>query len=250
MDRLSGKTALITGGTSGIGLATVKQFVAEGARVVTTGANPETITRAQAELGEDVAVWRADSLDLAAQRTLVEKLKDRLGPLDIVFLNAGISSWRAFEDWDEESFDRLFAINVKAPFFLMQALVPILANPASVIINASNSAVGGFAQANAYAASKAAVGSLARSWSADLLEAGVRVNTISPGPVDTPLYDKLGIPTEYHETAMNQIRSGIPAGRFGDPIEIAHAVVFLASDESRFTIGSDLTIDGGATILN
>lgn len=166
------------------------------------------------------------------------------------FLNAGVSDWRPFEQHDEESFDRLFDINVKSGFFLMQALVPVLARPASVIVNASNSAHGGGQDANAYVATKAAVSSLVRSWNADLFVArGVRFNAVSPGPIATPLYDKAAIPADYRDEVMEAIRQGVPAGRFGDPREVAAAVTFLASDESGYVVGHDLVIDGGQTVL-
>jgi NAD(P)-dependent dehydrogenase (short-subunit alcohol dehydrogenase family) len=150
----------------------------------------------------------------------------------------------------EDGFDRVFAVNVEGTFFLLQALLPVLAHPSSVIITASNSGHGGFAGGSAYAASKAALSSLARSWAADLLAAGVRVNAISPGPVATPLFDKLGIPAEHHDGAMRDIAATIPVGRFATPSEIAKAVVFLASDEGSFAVGTDLVIDGGVTTLN
>lgn len=249
MARLSGKRALITGATSGIGFETAKQFVAEGARLIVTGSTQENADAAVAKLDGDVLGVGADSLDLDAQRHLAEVAKEHFGELDAAFLNAGVSDWRPFEKHDEASFDRLFDINVKSVFFLAQALVPILANPSSVVLNASNSTRAGTPTANAYAASKAAVASLAKSLSADLREQGIRFNVVSPGPTDTPLYDKFGILAEYHAGAMEGIRKNIPLGRFGDPREIASAVVFLASDESGFAIGHDLVIDGGQTTL-
>lgn len=250
MARLTGKRALITGGTSGIGFETAQQFLAEGARVMITGSSQDSADAAAARLTGDVIALGANSLDLAAQRRIAEVAAERLGGLDAAFLNAGVSDWRPFEQHTEESFDRLFDINVKGVFFLAQALVPVLANPSSVILNASTSALLGAQTANAYAATKAAVASFAKSLSADLLTShGIRFNSVSPGPIATPLYDKLGIPAEYHEGAMEGIRQGIPAGRFGDPAEIAAAVVFLASEESAFVIGHDLVLDGGQTTL-
>ncbi|MEU1365619.1 SDR family oxidoreductase [Streptomyces sp. NPDC005803] len=252
-NRLAGKRALITGGTSGIGLETAQRFVAEGARVLVTGVTPRSIEKARQILGEGVPVVRADARDLDAQRALVEQVREHFGQLDVAFLNAGVSDWRPFEAHTEESFDRLFDINVKSVFFLTQALVPVLAHPASVILNSSNSAHGGYGASNAYAATKAAVSSLMRSWNADLLTShGVRFNAISPGPVDTPLYSsaKLGIEDPAQQAAvLDGISSGIPLGRMGRPEEIAEAVVYLASDASAFTVGQDLVLDGGQTIL-
>ncbi|MDV6212715.1 SDR family oxidoreductase [Rhodococcus erythropolis] len=250
MTRLQGKRALITGGTSGIGLETARSFLAEGARIIVTGSTQHSADTAAATLGGDVVAVGADALDLDAQRSLADTVRDHFGELDVAFLNAGVSDWRPFEQHDEESFDRLFDINVKSVFFLMQALVPVLARPASVIVNASNSAHGGGQNANAYAATKAAVASLVRSWNADLFVArGVRFNAVSPGPIATPLYDKAPIPADYRNEVMEAIRKGIPAGRFGDPREVAAAVTFLASDESGFVVGHDLVIDGGQTTL-
>ena len=250
MSRLQDKRALITGGTSGIGLATARQFLAEGAQVIITGSTQQSAHAAAAKLRGEVLAVGADALDLDAQRRLAETVKDRFGELDVAFLNAGVSDWRPFEGHDGDSFDRLFNVNVKGVFFLMQALVPVFARPASVIVNASVSAHVGAQNANAYGATKAALSSLTRSWNADLFTSrGVRVNSVSPGPIATPLYDKAQIPAEYHDEVMDGIRQGIPAGRFGDPREVAAAVTFLASDESGFVVGHDLVIDGGQTAI-
>lgn len=251
MNRLAGKRALITGGTSGIGLETAQRFVAEGARVLVTGVTPASIEKARQILGDTVPVVQAEARDLDAQRALAERVREHFGGLDVAFLNAGVSDWRPFEAHTEDSYDRLFDINVKSVFFLTQALVPLLANPSSVILNASNSAHGGYAHSNAYAATKAAVGSLMRSWNADLLTShGIRFNAISPGPVDTPLYRKLGIEDPEQQAAvLEAISAGIPLGRMGKPEEITEAVVYLASDASAFTVGQDLILDGGQTIF-
>lgn len=252
MSRLNGKKALITGGTSGIGLETAKQFLAEGASLIVTGVTPENVEKTQKELGDQVLVLQADSRDLNAQRQLAERVGQHFGKLDIAFLNAGVSHWRAFDQIDETNFDRLFSINVKAPFFLMQALVPVMANPSSVVLMGSSSSHAGYTNSNAYAATKGAISTLTKAWNSDLLSShGIRFNTVSPGPIDTPLYDKnkLGITEEVRDIVMDGIRDGIPAGRLGTAEEIAKAVVYLASDESRFTIGVDLILDGAQTIL-
>lgn len=248
MSRLSGKRTLITGGTSGIGLETAKQFLAEGARVIVTGVNPETIEKAKAELGSEVTVLIADSANVAAQKTLAETIQKQYGQLDVAFLNAGVSVWRPIEDFDEAAFDRSFAINVKGPYFLVQALLPVFANPASIVLNTSINAHVGAARSSVYAATKAAFLSFARTLSGELLSRGIRVNAVSPGPVETPLYDKLGIPDAYREQVNKDIVSTIPFGRFGKPIEVAKAVVHLASDESAWTVGAELIVDGGRTL--
>jgi NAD(P)-dependent dehydrogenase (short-subunit alcohol dehydrogenase family) len=249
MTRLTGKRALITGGTSGIGLETAKQFIAEGARVAVTGANPTTLEEARLVLGPDAIVLRSNAGDVADQKALAAKLKDAFGQLDAVFINAGIAELKPLEAWDEEGFDRVFDINVKGPMFLIQALTPILANPASIVLNGSINAHIGMPNSSVYAASKAAFISFSRTLSAELLSRGVRINTVSPGPVQTPLYGKLGFTEAQLQEVAGSIMGQIPAGRFGAPSEIAKAVVFLASDESTFTVGAELVIDGGMSTL-
>ena len=248
MPRLSGKRILVTGGTSGIGLETARQFLAEGARVIITGSNAGTIARAKTELGSSVLAFKADSANVSEQRNLADTVKEHYGQLDAAFLNAGVSVWQPIEAWDEEAFDRSFAINVKGPYFLVQALLPVFANPASIVLNTSINAHVGAARSTVYAATKAALLSLSKTLSNELLSRGVRVNAVSPGPVETPLYDKLGIPEAYREQAIKDIAATIPFGRFGKPEEVAKAVVYLASDESAWTIGSEIIVDGGRTL--
>ncbi|MBP1205300.1 NAD(P)-dependent dehydrogenase (short-subunit alcohol dehydrogenase family) [Duganella sp. 1411] len=248
MSRLQGKRTLITGGTSGIGLETAKQFLAEGARVIVTGVNPDSIDKAKAELGSDVLVLRADSADIAAQKELAQAVQDHYGQLDVAFLNAGVSVWAPIDTWTEEMFDRSFDINVKGPYFLVQALLPVFANPASVVLNTSVSAHVGAANSSVYAATKAAFLSLSKTLSSELLARGVRFNAVSPGPVDTPLYDKLGIPAAYRDELSKQIVAGIPSGRMGTPEEVAKAVLYFASDESKWTVGAEMIVDGGRTL--
>lgn len=245
MSRLQGKRTLITGGTSGIGLETAKQFLAEGARVIVTGVNPDSIDKAKAELGSEVVVLRADSANVAAQKELAQAVQAHYGQLDIAFLNAGVSVWAPIEAWTEEMFDRSFDINVKGPYFLIQALLPVFANPASVVLNTSINAHVGSARSSVYGATKAAFLNLSKTLSSELLARGVRVNAVSPGPVETPLYDKLGIPDAYRDQVNQEIVATIPFGRFGTPEEVAKAVLYLASDESRWTAGSEIIVDGG-----
>lgn len=245
MSRLQGKRTLITGGTSGIGLETAKQFLAEGARVIVTGVNPASISKAQAELGPDVLVLRADSASVSAQKELAQAVKDHFGQLDVAFLNAGVSVWQPIEQWTEEMFDRSFDVNVKGPYFLLQALLPVLANPASVVLTTSVSAHAGADRSSVYAATKAALLNMSKTLSTELLGRGIRVNAVSPGPVETPLYDKLGIPDAYREQINKEIAASIPLGRFGTADEIAKAVIYLASDESRWTVGAEIVVDGG-----
>ncbi|MNV27401.1 SDR family oxidoreductase [Variovorax paradoxus] len=248
MSRLQGKRTLITGGTSGIGLETAKQFLAEGARVIVTGVNPDSLAKAQAELGREVLVLRADSASVAAQKELAQAVQAHYGQLDIAFLNAGVSVWMPIEEWTEEMFDRSFDINVKGPYFLIQALLPVFASPASVVLNTSINAHVGAQRSSVYAATKAAFLNMSKTLSSELLGRGIRVNAVSPGPVETPLYDKLGIPDAYRTQVNKEIAATIPFGRFGTPEEVAKAVLYLASDESRWTVGSEIIVDGGRTL--
>lgn len=248
MGRLSGKRALITGGTTGIGRETAKQFLAEGARVAITGTNPANIEQARQELGPDVLVIRADAGSVEAQSAVVQAVKEKFGALDVLVINAGIAALKPIEGWDEAAFDQLIATNVKGPFFLLQKLLPILANPTSIVLNGSVNAHVGMPNSSVYGASKAALVSFARTLSGELISRGIRINVISPGPISTPLYGKLGFPTADLKTVAATIQSQVPAGRFGEPSEIAKAFVFLASDESAFTVGGELLIDGGLSL--
>ncbi|MBJ9703566.1 SDR family oxidoreductase [Acinetobacter calcoaceticus] len=248
MSRLSGKRTLITGGTSGIGLETAKHFLSEGAQVIVTGINPESIENAKSELGSEVLVLKADSSNITAQRELAQTIQNHYGKLDVAFLNAGISVWLPIQEWTEEMFNRSFDINVKGPYFLMQALLPVFANPASVIFNTSVSAHLGAPNSSVYGATKAALLNMSKTLSSELINRGIRINAVSPGPVDTPLYDKLGIPDAYREQLNKDIIATIPFGRFGTPQEVASAVLYLASDESRWTIGSEIIVDGGRSL--
>ncbi len=245
MDRLKGKRALITGGTSGIGLATARLFLQEGARVAITGRNPETLAAARSQLGADVLIIPSDAGDAAAQKAVAEAIGKAFGGLDVLFLNAGLAVLKPVEQWDEAAFDLSFTTNVKGPFFLIQALLPLLANPASIVINASINAHIGMPNSSVYGATKSALLSLTRTLSGELIGRGIRVNAVSPGPISTPLYGKLGFSEADLKTVAASIKGQVPAGRFGDPSEIASAVLFLASDEAAFTVGSELIIDGG-----
>jgi NAD(P)-dependent dehydrogenase (short-subunit alcohol dehydrogenase family) len=249
MDRLTGKRALITGGTSGIGLETVKHFLAEGARVVTTGTNPATLGAARAELGEKVLIVESDAGNLAAQQALANTVRQAFAQLDILIVNAGIVDMRPLEKWDEAGFDRSVGIIFKGPFFLIQALLPVFANPASIVLNTSINAHLGMPNSSVYGAAKAALLSLARTLSGELIPRGIRVNAVSPGPIATPLYDKFGLAKADLEAMSESLKNQTPARRFGSPAEIAQAFVFLASDEASFTVGSELVIDGGMSNL-
>jgi NAD(P)-dependent dehydrogenase (short-subunit alcohol dehydrogenase family) len=182
MDRLKGKRALITGGTTGIGLETARQFMAEGARVAITGKDPTGLENARKELGADVLFIPSDASNVADQKRVAETVREAFRGLDILFVNAGITVLTPIEQWDEAAFDRNFAVNVKGPYFLIQALVPIFSNPASIVLNASTNAHIGMPNTSVYGATKAALLSLARTLSGELISRGIRVNAVSPGP--------------------------------------------------------------------
>jgi NAD(P)-dependent dehydrogenase (short-subunit alcohol dehydrogenase family) len=249
MDRLKNKRALITGGTTGIGMETARQFLNEGARIAVTGKNPETLEAARKELGSEVLIIASDASDATAQKAVAEAVGARFSQLDVLFVNAGIADLRPVEQWDVAGFDRTFNANFKGPYFLIQALLPMLANPASIVLNASVNAHVGMANTSVYGASKAALLSLTRTLSGELIGRGIRVNAVSPGPINTPLYGKLGLSEANLKAVSTSIQSQVPAGRFGDPSEIAAAVVYLASDESAYMVGGELMIDGGMGTL-
>jgi NAD(P)-dependent dehydrogenase (short-subunit alcohol dehydrogenase family) len=245
MERLKGKRALITGGTTGIGLETARAFLSEGARVAITGTNPETLEAARKTLGGEVLILASDIGDVPGQKKVAEAIRQALGALDILFLNAGVVDMRPLERWDEAGFDRSFAVNLKGPFFLVQALLPVFNNPASIILMTSINSHIGMPNSSVYAASKGALLSLARTFSGELIGRGIRVNAVSGGPIATPLYRKLGM----GQTELQGLQKQIPAGRLGLPAEIAEAVVYFASDASAFTVGSEIIIDGGMSNL-
>ena len=249
MNRLRGKRALITGGTSGIGLETAREFLSEGARLAITGSSEESLNAARGELGEGVLFIASDASNAGTQPALAETIRREFGALDVLFVNAGIADLKPLEKWDAAGFDRSFAINVRGPFFLIQALLPVFANPASIVLNASVNAHIGMPNTSVYGATKAALLSLTRTLSGELISRGIRVNAVSPGPIETPLYGKLGLSEAQLKSVAASIQSQVPAGRFGKTPEVAGAVVYLASDESAFTVGSELIIAGGLGTL-
>ncbi|EFS7707370.1 SDR family oxidoreductase [Salmonella enterica] len=243
MGRLDGKYALITGGTSGIGLETARQFLAEGAKVAITGRSEKKLQEAREELN-DVIIFRTDAGDIPQQATLSAALQELWPRLDILYVNAGDVTHKPLEFWDEQAYDALMNTNIKGPFFLIKALLPIFSNPSSVIVCGSVSARIGFPQSSAYAASKAAVLSLARTLSAELHPRGIRVNGLSPGPTETPALNSVGGGIDENKL-REDIRALVPIGRLGTPYELAKAAVFLASGESSFVVGTELLVDGG-----
>lgn len=246
MLRLSGKTAVITGGSSGIGLATAKAFVAEGAQVVITGRNFRQLEAAVREIGHDVTPVQCDVLNLEQIDALASEVANRFAGLDIIFANAGLFTTAPVGNVSPAEFDAVFNTNVKGVFFTVQALLPLLRRGASIILNGSIARRMGRPGISLYAASKAAVRTFARNFSADLAPRGIRVNVISPGPVETPIWER-GRDQASADAMRRKIASGVPMGRMGGPAEIAAAAVFLASGESSYMTGAELVIDGGTS---
>jgi NAD(P)-dependent dehydrogenase (short-subunit alcohol dehydrogenase family) len=245
MHRLEGKIALITGGNSGIGLATAKQFVHEGAYVFITGRRESALADAVTQIGKNVTgvqgdVTKPDDLD-----RLFAQIKREKGTLDIVFANAGVATYAPLGTVTEELYDSIFDINVKGVLFTVQKALPLLPDGASIILNASIVGSKGLPANSVYSATKAAVRSFARTWTTDLKHRRIRVNAVSPGSIDTPGLSELLASAEVGEQRKKMISNSVPLGRFGTPDEIAKAVVFLASDDSSYITGTELFVDGG-----
>jgi NAD(P)-dependent dehydrogenase (short-subunit alcohol dehydrogenase family) len=249
MNRFNGKTVLVTGGNSGIGLAAAKAYAAEGARVVITGRDAATLERASAEIANHVIALRSDAASLQDAKRLAETLNEQGVRLDAVFINAGIAKFAPFTDVDEAFWDQTFDINTKGAYFQIQALLPILNKGAAIVINGSINAHIGMPGSSVYAASKAALISLAKTLSAELLPQGIRVNVVSPGPITTPLYGKLGFDAASLDATAKQIQAQIPLGRFGTADELASTVLHLTASESAFIVGTEVIVDGGMSQL-
>jgi len=247
--KFAGKVVLVTGGNSGIGFATALAFANEGARVVITGRDQSTLDKASVQLGKHVIAVRSDAGSLADGIKLAALLKQQGVMLDAVFINAGVAKFAPFEAVGEEMWDTTFNTNVKGPYFLIKTLAPLLNPGAAIVLNGSINAHIGMPNSSVYAASKAALISLAKTLSSELLSKGVRVNVISPGPVTTPIYGRLGLPAEQLSEVATSIQAQIPLKRFGTPEEIASAVLYLASPESAFIVGTELVADGGMSQL-
>jgi NAD(P)-dependent dehydrogenase (short-subunit alcohol dehydrogenase family) len=245
MDKLEGKISLITGGNSGIGLATAKQFVNEGAYVFITGRREPELAAAVKEIGRNVSGVKGDVSNLADLDRLFGQIRKEKGKLDIVFANAGIAKYAPFGKITEQLYDSIFNINVKGLLFTVQKALPLLPDGASIILNASIVGSKGLSSNSVYSATKAAVRSFARTWTTDLKDRRIRVNAISPGSIDTPGLSDLLASSETGEQRKTMISTMVPLGRLGTPDEIAKAVVFLASDDSGYITGIELFVDGG-----
>jgi NAD(P)-dependent dehydrogenase (short-subunit alcohol dehydrogenase family) len=239
--------ALVTGGTTGIGHATARVLHADGYGVLVTGRNPETLAAARHSLPEEVAVLRADLRSVGDAKRVADEVEQRFGKLDLAFLNAGFSRPTPLETLDEAVYDELFDVNVKGQLFTLKAVLPLLGPGSSVVFNSSTAAQRGVPGELVYSAAKGAVNSLVRSLAVELAPRGIRVNAVSPGPVDTPALGKLGVPADQLEAVRKQIVGLLPMGRFGSDEEIARTVAFLASPAASFITGANIDVDGGMT---
>ncbi|HEV8581127.1 MAG TPA: SDR family oxidoreductase [Thermoanaerobaculia bacterium] len=247
--KLAGKVAVITGGNSGIGLATAQEFVQQGARVIITGRDPETLQEAARQLGEAVFALRADTSRLEDIDALAAAVRERFNRIDVLFVNAGVGKFVPIDAVTEEIFDEMVNINLKGAYFTIQKLLPLMEHGGSIVLNASIAGLIGMPNTSVYSATKAAVRNLARTLSAELVERGIRVNIVSPGPVDTPILDRLGFSAVQLAEFKDEIRQKVPMKRVGAPQEIAKTVLFLASDDSSFVLGAELVADGGLSQL-
>jgi NAD(P)-dependent dehydrogenase (short-subunit alcohol dehydrogenase family) len=247
MGQYDGKRAVITGATSGIGLATAKLLIAQGGRVLATGRAKGALESARKELGKQAIVIESDAASLADIDRLHERAKSELETLDLLFVNAGVTRFVPFESMTAAMYDELLTVNARGAYFTMQKLAPLIAEGGAIVLTTSIANVKGFALASAYSASKAALRSMARSFARELLPRGIRVNAVSPGPVETPIIDK-ATPKDMADQIKRQLREANPMKRFGSPEEVAKAVLFLAF-EATYTTGAELAVDGGASQL-
>jgi NAD(P)-dependent dehydrogenase (short-subunit alcohol dehydrogenase family) len=243
---LQGKIALITGGSTGIGLATAQRFVKEGAYVYITGRRQPELDEAVKTIGENVTAVRADASSLADLDRLFAQIQLEKGRLDVVFANAGGGSFAPLGAITEEQYDQTFNTNVKGLLFTVQKALPLMPDGAAVVLNASIVSIKGMPAFSVYSATKAAVRSFARSWTADLKDRKIRVNVVSPGPIETPGVAGLVQTEEERQALVAHLSSTVPLGRMGQPDEIAKAVVFLASDDASYVAGVELFVDGGS----
>jgi NAD(P)-dependent dehydrogenase (short-subunit alcohol dehydrogenase family) len=245
MKKLEGKVAVITGGSTGIGLATAQLFVCEGAHVFITGRRQSELDAAVQQIGRNVTGVQGDASNLKDLDRLYSVVKEQKGRIDILFANAGVGEYGALGAITEEQFDKVFGVNVKGVLFTVQKALPLFQDGGSIILNASVASLKGLPAFSVYSATKAAARSFARTWTTDLKDRKIRVNVVSPGPIDTPIYESHGESKEESERTKARFASFVPMGRMGGADEVAKAVLFLGSNDSSFVTGTELFVDGG-----
>ena len=245
MKRLEGKIAVVTGGNSGIGLATAKRLLHEGAKVAISGRNQKTLDEAARTLGKDVLVVKADTALPSETERLLKAVGDKYGKIDILFVNAGVAKFAPLTDTPEGLFDEQFGINIRGAYFTVQKAVPYLNDGASIILNTSVVSSTGMPNTSAYSATKAALRSLARTAAAELAPRNIRVNAVAPGPIVTPIFGRTGLPQEAIDDFAKEIVQKVPLKRFGQPEEVASVVAFLGSSDASYITGVELNVDGG-----
>ena len=245
MKRLEGKVAVVTGGNSGIGLATAKRFQEEGARVAIAGRSKKTLDEAVKTIGNGVVAVQADVAKLADVDKLYAEVSKKFGKIDVLFVNAGVAKFAPFAETSESLYDEQFDINTKGAYFTIQKAIPFLNDGASIILNTSVVDDLGSPNTSAYAATKAALRSFARTAAAELVDRGIRVNTVAPGPIVTPIFGRTGLPQEAIDDFAKGVLTQVPMKRFGQPEEVAGAVAFLASQDASYITGVEINVDGG-----
>lgn len=245
MAHFTNQVVVITGGNSGIGFATAQTFINQGANVVIFGRNADSLESVAQELGEQAMTVQGDVTNVADLDTLFQTVKDRFGKIDILFANAGVAQFASIEETEEALYDHVFDINVKGAFYTVQKALPLMGEGSTIVFNTSVVNVKGIAGTSVYSASKAAVRSLVRTFAAELSDRAIRVNAVSPGPIETPIYDRLNMPQEAVQEFGQSLQKQVPLNRFGQSQEIANAVVFLSSPAASYIQGVELPVDGG-----
>jgi NAD(P)-dependent dehydrogenase (short-subunit alcohol dehydrogenase family) len=245
MKRLEGKVAVVTGGNSGIGLASAKRLQDEGARVAIAGRSQKTLDEAAKVLGKDVLIVQADVAKLSDVDRLYSEVSKKLGKIDVLFVNAGVATFAGFADTTEELYDKHFDINAKGAYFTIQKAIPFLNDGASIILNTSVAGQKGFDASSSYAATKAALRSFARTAAAELAARNIRVNTVAPGPIVTPIFDRMGLDQTGIDEVVKSFADRVPLKRAGKPEEVASTVAFLASSDASYITGVEINVDGG-----
>lgn len=245
MAKLTGRVAVVTGGNSGIGLATAKRFREEGAKVAISGRDQKTLDEAVKTIGGDIIAVRGDVAKLGDLDKLFKAVAEKFGKIDVLFANAGIAKFAPVADSTEALFDEIFDVNVKGVYFTIQKALPLLNDGASIIINSSVASETGTAGASVYSASKAAIRSFARTLTTELIGRGIRINVVSPGPITTPILGRTGLPQDVLDGLARDLVAKVPMKRFGRPEEVADTVLFLATPDSSYITGIDINVDGG-----